>query len=547
LSVVVIFAYILGFTVLVLDITYIAVDPRVRVNSDGQINTSTTPKFAWLRYIKRDRSRKHPGAKKVTFSSVLFAMRNIRVKLCGIKAGLQRTMCEILHYPSAITGLVLISFLIIGSLYAVIAYPYFELGEEWHRTSLTGRFYIPKNVPAEWINLFRKKDYPTTILLRSRDGGLTKTTNHLKNGKKEILFSAPISYPFGDFPQDIILYIDTDYQEKAPHISISWITPDGREIHPKSPAIKSSSTYFFSEYIVLRSFLRNNKNWEKWFVTKGPKPTPPIYALFASPEADEPTAIPGTYQLKISALTFEDDTNVSIEFVLLGQVYGKAGTDYMRRDLLIPLLWGLPFALVFGLIGAVVTTLFAMTLAATGVWLGGGVDGLIQRLTEVNMILPILAIGVLIYYLYDVSLWVVMTIIISLNVFGAPTRAFRAAFLQEKQASYIEAARAYGASNIRIILIYMIPRIIPTLIPQLVALIPSLVFLEATLSILGVYDPRFPTWGRVIYDALEQKALWGGSYYWVLEPITLLLLTGLAFALLGFALERILNPRLQEM
>jgi peptide/nickel transport system permease protein len=161
-----------------------------------------------------------------------------------------------------------------------------------------------------------------------------------------------------------------------------------------------------------------------------------------------------------------------------------------------------------------------MTLAATGVWLGGGVDGLIQRLTEVNMILPILAIGVLIYYLYDVSLWVVMTIIISLNVFGAPTRAFRAAFLQEKQASYIEAARAYGASNIRIILIYMIPRIIPTLIPQLVALIPSLVFLEATLSILGVYDPRFPTWGRVIYDALEQKALWGGSYYWVLEPIT---------------------------
>jgi peptide/nickel transport system permease protein len=346
LSVVVIFAYILGFTVLVLDITYIAVDPRVRVNSDGQINTSTTPKFAWLRYIKRDRSRKHPGAKKVTFSSVLFAMRNIRVKLCGIKAGLQRTMCEILHYPSAITGLVLISFLIIGSLYAVIAYPYFELGEEWHRTSLTGRFYIPKNVPAEWINLFRKKDYPTTILLRSRDGGLTKTTNHLKNGKKEILFSAPISYPFGDFPQDIILYIDTDYQEKAPHISISWITPDGREIHPKSPAIKSSSTYFFSEYIVLRSFLRNNKNWEKWFVTKGPKPTPPIYALFASPEADEPTAIPGTYQLKISALTFEDDTNVSIEFVLLGQVYGKAGTDYMRRDLLIPLLWGLPFALV---------------------------------------------------------------------------------------------------------------------------------------------------------------------------------------------------------
>lgn len=246
-------------------------------------------------------------------------------------------------------------------------------------------------------------------------------------------------------------------------------------------------------------------------------------------------------------MTFEEGTDISIEFLLLGQVYGTAGTDYMRRDLLIPLLWGMPFALAFGLIGAVATTLLAMIIAATGVWFGGGVDGIIQRLTEVNMILPILAIGVLIYYLYDVSLWAVMAIVIALNVFGVPTKSFRAAFLQEKEAPYIEAARTYGASNTRIISTYMIPRIVPTLIPQLVALIPSLVFLEATLSILGVFDPRFPTWGRVIFDALEQKALWGGSYYWVLEPITLLLLTSLAFTLLGFALERILNPRLQEM
>jgi peptide/nickel transport system permease protein len=73
-----------------------------------------------------------------------------------------------------------------------------------------------------------------------------------------------------------------------------------------------------------------------------------------------------------------------------------------------------------------------------------------------------------------------------------------------------------------------------------------MVFLEATLGILGIYDPRFPSWGKVIRTALLQNALWGGSAYWVLEPIGLLLLTGLAFALLGFGLERVLNPRLEE-
>jgi peptide/nickel transport system permease protein len=73
-----------------------------------------------------------------------------------------------------------------------------------------------------------------------------------------------------------------------------------------------------------------------------------------------------------------------------------------------------------------------------------------------------------------------------------------------------------------------------------------MVFLEATLGILKVFDPRFPTWGRVIHDTLTQNALWGGFDYWVLEPILLLLLTALAFALLEFTLERVLNPRLQD-
>jgi len=77
-------------------------------------------------------------------------------------------------------------------------------------------------------------------------------------------------------------------------------------------------------------------------------------------------------------------------------------------------------------------------------------------------------------------------------------------------------------------------------------LIPSMVFLEATLSLLGIYDPRFPTWGKVIRTALVEKTLWGGSSYWVLEPIGLLLLTALAFVLLGFGLEAVLNPRLRK-
>lgn len=84
----------------------------------------------------------------------------------------------------------------------------------------------------------------------------------------------------------------------------------------------------------------------------------------------------------------------------------------------------------------------------------------------------------------------------------------------------------------------------PILIPQLVTLIPSFVFLEATLGLFNIKS-TYPTWGRIIYQGLSNGALYG-SRFWVLEPIALLLLTGLAFSILGIALERILNPRLLD-
>jgi peptide/nickel transport system permease protein len=88
---------------------------------------------------------------------------------------------------------------------------------------------------------------------------------------------------------------------------------------------------------------------------------------------------------------------------------------------------------------------------------------------------------------------------------------------------------------------------IPLLIPQLVGGVAGFVFLEATLAVLGLGDPTLPTWGKIINDAEANGALYNGYYYWILEPSVLLMFTGLGFALLGFALDRIFNPRLRGM
>lgn len=201
----------------------------------------------------------------------------------------------------------------------------------------------------------------------------------------------------------------------------------------------------------------------------------------------------------------------------------------------------------FGLLAAVGSTLSTLVIAALGVWYGRSVDGAIQRITEVNLILPVLPILIMIGTLYSRSIWVILGVIILLSIFGSGIKTYRALFLQVKEAPYIDAARAYGVGNMRAVLQYMVPRAVPVLVPQFVTLIPSFVFLEATLAVIGLGDPVLPTWGKVLDDAYRSGALFVGYYYWVLQPAVLLMLSGIGFTMLGFALDRVFNPRLREI
>jgi peptide/nickel transport system permease protein len=186
-----------------------------------------------------------------------------------------------------------------------------------------------------------------------------------------------------------------------------------------------------------------------------------------------------------------------------------------------------------------------MSIAAAGVWFGGWLDELIQRITEIFLVLPFLPLLIMIGTFYSRSIITIFTAVILLSLFGQSVKTLRSTFLQIKESSYIEAARAYGASSPRIIFLYLIPRLIPLLVPALVTAIPGYVFLEASLAVLGLGDPVLPTWGKVINDASMNGALYKGLYYWVLQPSVLLMVAGLAFAMLGFSLDRIFNPRLR--
>jgi peptide/nickel transport system permease protein len=438
---------------------------------------------------------------------------------------------QLVHYPGAVFGMLLILGLVGVSIYTVIAIPYSEAIRLWRGGENVWQE-NPRLAAPIWMNYIRGTNAPPTIIQDTQTYDADRTEAMITDEMKEVNYTFTFDYAYDGFPQEITVFIRTNYIEKRPHVSFVWITPDGREIRMGELTARTSETYRVSQDDRLQRRLRGEA---------------PHRALFADPEADIPTPVHGTYQLQMTALLFEPNADISAKLVVYGQVHGLTGTDHRRRDMSIALLWGAPIALAFGLLAAVGTTVTTMIIAAIGVWFGRWVDAAIQRVTEVNLILPLLPILVMVGTFYSRSIWLMLGVVILLGIFSAGIKTYRAIFLQVKESPYIEAAQAYGAGNMRIVFRYMIPRIIPILIPQFVVLIPSFVFLEATLAVLGLGDPVLPTWGKLLDDARSNGALYYGHYYWMLQPAVLLMITGLGFAMVGFTLDRIFNPRLRGL
>lgn len=551
-ALVVLFAYILAFTVFILDIFYALVDPRVNVGFLSEtLRIVERGQGFFSRLFHRQKKEKlpphrgfltppqpvytslsdqpiviqrHPERraryKPVRHTNFSYSWNN---RLLNSRRTLSR-------YPGAAIGLVIILILCLISIFTVIAYPYKPILKKWRGDSFVW-LENPEYAQPIWVNWFRKDKLPESMILNSTDPVAGRSEKTISPGIREITFAFPFTYRSKYLPQEIILFFQPTYNEKKPLVTLTWSTPDGRELDLGTfSVVNGQADYMFIDDKIKLKLKTENIN----------------QALFWNPNGQQQISMQGPYQLTVTAMVFEDGADINARFVLYGRVWGIAGTDGMRRDAKIGLLWGTPIALVFGLLAAIFTTITTLVIASTGVWFGGWVDGLIQRFTELNMIIPMFPVILMVYTLYSKSFWVLLGITVLLSIFGSSIKNYRSLFLQIKELPYFEAARTYGASNWRIIFRYLIPRIGAIIIPQLVILIPSYVFLEAGLAVLGLYDPLTPpTWGQLVMDGIRNGAS-QGAYYLALEPTVLLLLTGYSFLLLGISLERVFEPRLRE-
>ena len=284
---------------------------------------------------------------------------------------IRRILGVIRRYPSVGVSAAMIAVLIGLSIYTLIALPLPKALSMWRAERDVWK-YTPANARPAWTNLLRQEKLPTTFIIPTREADIvTEPLNEtLSSQTMRLLFT----YDNTHLPSEVVFFFNVRIGSKIPLLTIHWIRPDGMEVELRSgPANPGPARELIDPSAVFGAV-----DQHKLTIGTG---------SFGGDGDEE--VLPGEHMLVIKALAFDEGFALDGELVVYGRVHGLAGTDTRRRDLTIGLLWGTPIALMFGLIAAVGTTLLGFVIAAAGAWYGGWIDAAIQRLTEINMMIPL--------------------------------------------------------------------------------------------------------------------------------------------------------------
>jgi peptide/nickel transport system permease protein len=345
-----------------------------------------------------------------------------------------------------------------------------------------------------------------------------------------------------------MLLYSAKYGGTQPVLQVDVIRPDGNEFRiyfaSLPPSLEGGSEFSARVFSTDRSIAQNLNDYAGAFSYRQ-DPSRPQVMIFS--DTQDSSVLKGRYVIRETFYLFDEGDTVQNSGVILGgKVYGLMGTDELRRDLAIGILWGAPVALFIGLTVSVAAILIGLIYGVTAGYKGNRTDEGLMRINDVFYSLPTLPLLIILSVTVGKSIFLMTGFLVVFGWVGM-AKISRSLALQLKNLQYVEAAKLMGQSDWNIIFRHIIPQLLPLTFASIAIAVPSAILAESTVSFLGLGDPSVPTWGQILHDANSASAASRGLWWWIAPPGIMIAITGLAFVLIGNALDNIVNPRARKM
>lgn len=220
------------------------------------------------------------------------------------------------------------------------------------------------------------------------------------------------------------------------------------------------------------------------------------------------------------------------------------GTTHLGRDIFSQTVYGSRTALLVAVLASLVVSIIGVTVGLVAGYFRGKTDDLLMRIVDIMYALPFEPFAMILVLIFNPSIWIVI-LAVGLLTWRTNARVVRSQVLSIARRPFIKAARAAGASNLRIMLVHITPNILPLIFLQLAVAAGFAITAEATLSFLGLGPPRMHSWGTILHAARLSGA-WRTAWWWIIPPGALIMLTVVSIFFIARALEVLSNPRLRK-